>query len=148
MTRADLPPADLAEALARARQHTRAAASEAAAALRALLDALALVAQGRPAEAGWLGSLASPLDQLRHWLDDGSGGEPVLDALRQALDEEIRRWEERSREDPEARSVLRAFLAVREVLWEITAPPRNPAPRAHAQGAPGGSKVQRLHVEG
>ena len=43
----------------------------------------------------------------------------VLRALADGLDSEIERWEARSREDAEARSVLRAFLAVREVLWEL-----------------------------
>jgi len=148
MSRLDPPPEDVAEALARARKHARAAAAETAASVHALLDALSLAAEGTPANLGWLNRLAAPLDQVERWLGDGRGGEPVLDALRQALDGEIQRWEERSKQDPEARTVLRAFLAVREVLWELTAPERS-APRTGAakRGAPSG-KVQRLPVEG
>ena len=39
--------------------------------------------------------------------------------LAEALDLEIERWERRAREDPDARAVLRAFLGVRELLWEL-----------------------------
>ena len=32
---------------------------------------------------------------------------------------EIERWEARSARDPDARAVLRAFLGLRELLWEL-----------------------------
>ena len=47
------------------------------------------------------------------------GGLAVAETLADALDAEIGRWEQRAAEDPEARAVLRAFLGLREVLWEI-----------------------------
>ena len=43
----------------------------------------------------------------------------LLDGATTALDAEIARWETRSRRDPEARTVLRVFLGLREVLWEL-----------------------------
>jgi hypothetical protein len=39
--------------------------------------------------------------------------------IAEALDAEIARWEERAKHDADARSVLRAFLGLREVLWEL-----------------------------
>jgi hypothetical protein len=114
-------PSSPAEALAEARAHARRAAAEAAAALRALLDAATLAARGEAAAAGRLAPLAEALDQLSAWLspEQESDADAVLRALAGGLDAEIARWEAKSREDPEARSVLRAFLAVREVLWEL-----------------------------
>ena len=55
---------------------------------------------------------------------------PLLDALADALDAEIARWETRGRDDPEARAVLRAFLGVREMLWEFGLRPSRPSERA------------------
>ena len=110
------------EALERARAHARSAAAEALASLHALLDAAALAASGQPSEFhGLLGPLAKLLEGLAERL--GHEGEPVgapiLVAVTEALDAEIARWEDRAREDPEARAVLRAFLGLREVLWEF-----------------------------
>ena len=115
------PPSSPAEALAEARAHARRAAAEAAAALRALLDAGTLAARGELAAAGRLAPLAEALERLSAWLspEGESDADAVLRALADGLDAEIARWEAKSREDPEARSVLRAFLAVREVLWEL-----------------------------
>lgn len=139
-----------AEALARAGRHGRAAAAEAAAALRALLDALALAAGGRDAGAGGLAPLAQGLDAARAWLDHGAepDAERLLEAVLDALDEEIARWDARSREDPEARSVVRAFLAVRELLFElgVRRGPGDPEPDGGGGGGPGG--LQRVPVEG
>jgi len=116
------PPTSPAEALAEARQHAQRAAAESAAALRALLDAAALATTGEPAAAGRLAPLAEALERVATWLqpDGDETGDAVLRALADGLDAEIARWEARSREDPEARSVLRAFLAVREVLFEMS----------------------------
>ena len=132
-------PTRPAEALAEARKHAQRAAAESAAALRALLDAAALATYGETATAGRLAPLAEALERIAAWLhpEGEEGGEAVLRALADGLDAEIARWEAKSREDPEARSVLRAFLAVREVLFEMStrfATPREDAaaPSEHA----------------
>jgi hypothetical protein len=117
-----IPPSTAAEALAEARRHGQRAAAECALALRALLDAATLVARGEPAASGRFAPLADALERVSAWLGEGGdrSGEAVLRALADGLDAEIARWEAKSREDPEARSVLRAFLAVREVLFEMS----------------------------
>lgn len=147
--------ATVEEALERARRHGRASAAEAVAALRALLDAGVLAAGRSPAE-GTLTPLLETLDNLRAWLDPegGRGAADLLAGVTEALDEEIGRWEARSRQDPEARSVLRAFLAVREVLFEVSA--RQRRAKGSAADAEGGgdapasapARVQRISVEG
>lgn len=131
-----IPPTSPAEALAEARRHARRAAAESAAALRALLDAAALASYGETAAAGRLAPLAEALERVSEWLhpDGEESGAAVLRALADGLDAEIARWEARSREDPEARSVLRAFLAVREVLFEMST--RFAAPEAGAPATP------------
>jgi hypothetical protein len=132
-------PADLAEALARARQHARSAASESVLAVHALLDAAALAASGLPSDAS---RLLAPLAQLLESLAQGLAPDadavsaPLLEALAEALDAEIARWEARARDDAEARAVLRAFLGVRELLWELGLRRRERAPDAPG-GAPG-----------
>jgi hypothetical protein len=88
---------------------------------------------------------------------------PLLSALAEALDAEIARWEARARDDAEARAVLRAFLGVRELLWELGLRRRDSAPagpeaerRAPTSGAASRSprpvrrraRVQRVPVEG
>jgi hypothetical protein len=115
-------PETAGEALERARTHARSAAAETLASLHALLDAAALAASGQPSEFhGLLGPLAKLLEGLAERL--GHQGEPVgapiLEAVTEALDAEIARWEDRAREDPESRAVLRAFLGLRELLWEF-----------------------------
>jgi hypothetical protein len=156
------PPSSPAEALAEARAHARRAAAEAAAALRALLDAAALAARGEAAAAGRLAPLAETLDQLSAWLspEQESDADAVLRALADGLDAEIARWEAKSREDPEARSVLRAFLAVREVLWELgsrfsattseqrPAAPPDDTPEPPARRRRARRRVERVAVEG
>jgi len=156
------PPSSPSEALAEARAHARRAAAEAAAALRALLDAATLAAQGEPAGAGRLAPLAEALEQLSAWLhpESESDADAVLRALAGGLDAEIARWEAKSREDPEARSVLRAFLAVREVLWELgsrfaakngaaaEAPPASDAGERPARRRRSRRRVERVAVEG
>jgi hypothetical protein len=130
-----IPPSTAAEALAEARRHGQRAAAECALALRALLDAATLAARGEPASSGRLAPLAEALERASAWLgEEGDrSGDAVLRALADGLDAEIARWEAKSREDPEARSVLRAFLAVREVLFEMSTrfgAPREPEPAA------------------
>ena len=117
-----IPPASAAEALARARRHARAAAAEALNAVHALLDAAALATGGVPAEAHRTLSLASKLlASASRGLepDAGAEGRALAEALAGALDSEIARWEARAQGDPEARAVLRAFLGLRELLWEL-----------------------------
>jgi hypothetical protein len=158
------PPSSPAEALTEARVHAQRAAAESAAALRALLDAASLAASGEPAAAGRLAPLAEALERIAAWLhpEGEASGEAVLHALSEGLDAEIARWEARSKQDPEARSVLRAFLAVREVLFEMNArftKPREPAappegadtderpPRSRRAARPR-RRVERVAVEG
>jgi hypothetical protein len=151
----DHAPESVQGALARAGRHARSAAAEAILAARALLDAAALLQRGAPAE-------TSPaLAQIAVWLErlaagiapDGAADADLTRALAEALDAEISRWEERARDDADARAVLRAFLGVRELLWELgvrpapagsadepSAPPRRPRSR--------GRRVQRVPVQG
>lgn len=159
-------PADVSEALARARQHARSAASEAVSAVHALLEALALATSGLPSDASrLLAPLARLLESLAQGLapDSDAVSAPLLTALAEALDAEIARWEARARDDAEARAVLRAFLGVRELLWELglRRPERK---RKTPDAAPGGSgpgegppaprpvrrrpRVQRIPVQG
>jgi hypothetical protein len=153
------PPATAQEALARSGRHARAALCESLRALEALLDAASLAASGELAATrrvlGPLArSLAAAADDLEGASRDGSLS--LLAAVAEALDAEIARWELRAREDPDARAVLRAFLGLRELLWEFgvrraeggepaaasgVRPRRAPARRARL-------RVQRVPVEG
>lgn len=113
-------PESLEQALTRARHHARRATSEGIQAARALVDAASLAAggpaaSGRPAFSG----LLATLDDFGRALEGGAVGSPIFDGLHDALDGEVRRWEARAQVDPDARSVLRAFLGVREILWEL-----------------------------
>lgn len=122
MTSSGAPPASAEEALGRAREHARRALREAVAALRALLDAGSLAAVGATAaRQPGLDVLARGLDELAGALDsDGPGpAAPLVEAVANALDQEIGRWESRAARDPDARAVLRAFLGLREILWEL-----------------------------
>jgi hypothetical protein len=157
------PPETPAEALAEARLHARRATAELAVALRALVDAAALAADGGVAAEGRLAPVAEALEAAARWLDperdEAGDAAAVLRALADGLDSEIGRWEARSREDAEARSVLRAFLAVREVLWELgtrfdstegtrEAPPPEETPAPKKRRARTKRRVQRVAVEG
>jgi hypothetical protein len=147
------------EAIARAARHARIALAESARALVALLDAASLAASGEPAAAGpLLGRLSRSLDGLASELDGavGSGAAGLLAAIAEALDAEIARWELRARDDADARAVLRAFLGLRELLWELGV--RRPGEPADAGAGPthsrpartrrAGPRVQRVRVEG
>lgn len=145
-------PETVQQALARARLHGRAAAAEALAALRALLDAAALAAGGSEAEASRvLGPAARLLDELGERLSSEAGlPSSLLAAVAEALDVEIGRWEQRARDDADARAVLRAFLGLRELLWEFGVRARG-EPGGEARGSrprPGRGRVQRVRVEG
>jgi len=106
------------EALDRAALHARRACAEALEALRALLDAAALGLTGQNAERH--AAFATFSQVLADLAGRVGGKQPdVAVLILDALNDEIRRWEARSQEDPEARSVLRAFLGLREILWEF-----------------------------
>jgi hypothetical protein len=117
------PPESAAEAGLRARRHAYAAIAEALAAARALLDASSLALSGETSESNpVLGPIARILEGLRAEFDPSeSMGEAaaLLRSIAEALDAEIARWETRADSDPEARAVLRAFLGLRELLWEF-----------------------------
>ncbi len=159
---------DRRDALERAALHARSAGSEALAALRVIGEALP-----QPSARDTLLALLRGLEQ---WLE--RMGSTDLGALRRALHDaletEIRRWEARSTSDADARTVLRAFLAVREALWDLGVRPPEPdtegaaspqparaeeTPPAHAsppaaggaapqRAAPGRRRAQHVPVRG
>ncbi len=170
----DAAPQTAEEALRRARIHLQNALAEALLAARALLDAASLGTTRQPAGAH---SALAPLIAL---LEDGSRrlaserpdlAGPLVEAILDALDLEIRRWEGRARDDAEARAVLRAFMGVREILWEFglrrPAEPESRTPESDREAAPSGDppaertrstaeakprrdrrRVQRVRVQG
>jgi hypothetical protein len=139
--------AELEEALARAARHGRSAAAEALAAGRALVEAAALASTGRPvANDGGLGLILRTLDELGASLSAGleAPAGVLLRSVLEGLDAEIARWESRAADDPEARAVLRAYLGLREILWELGVRPDAEAkPKRRPKG-----RVQRVPVEG
>ncbi|MBW2398088.1 MAG: hypothetical protein JRG80_02325 [Deltaproteobacteria bacterium] len=112
------PPESVAEALNRA-VHGRAAAAESFAAVRALIDAAALTSSGRASDASrLLGPIAKLFESLGNELGSNAidGSTRVLESIAIAIDDEIAVWEKRAQTDTEARTVLRAFLGLREVM--------------------------------
>ena len=144
------PARDLNEALSRAASHGRAAAAEAIAAARALIEAASLASSGRAVdESGPLGLALRTLDELGDSLSaglDGPAGD-LLRAVSEALDAEIARWEERAEEDADARSVLRAYLGVREILWELGVRPPRRKGQTRARQPRRTARVQRVPVD-
>jgi hypothetical protein len=155
-------PETVQDALERAARHGRRAASEALLAARALLDALSLGLHGAGAdERRFLGLAARTLDDLSDALAGGGARPGLLAAVAEALDVEIARWEARARHDADARAVLRAYLGLREILWELgvrpgdaTAGAREPGEAGRAASGPGPrrrgrgrGRVQRVPVE-
>jgi hypothetical protein len=116
-------PERVSEAVARARRHAHNAIAEALASVGALLDASSLATSGEAASGNaLLGPIAQILEGLRAEFDGNTTTGEVADLLRsivEALDAEIARWEARAETDPDARAVLRAFLGLRELLWEF-----------------------------
>jgi len=155
---ADGPEPSVHAALSRARSHGQAAITEALAATLALLDAASLASSGEPAHANAIfAPAARALDNLRSQITDPDR-EPVqlLQSVVSALDAEIARWEDRARDDADARSVLRAFLGVRELLWEFgirsadpssARPPKQPKQSAPRSGRRA-KKVRHITVKG
>ena len=143
----EAPPATVEEALTRARDHGRLAAAETLRAIHALLDAATLTGSGQPSRAHrQLAPLGRVLEGLASDLarPGGDGPEPLLASIAEALDAEIARWEKRARDDLDARAVLRAFLGLREILWELGV---RPARGARAP-RPAGPRIQRVPVQG
>jgi septal ring factor EnvC (AmiA/AmiB activator) len=133
------------------------ALAESVAMLHALLDAASLASSGESSEAHrLLGPLARLLEGLAADLQTGARDSSLLESVAEALDVEIARWEKRAADDAEARAVLRAFLGVRELLWEFGVRRRGhagggaPGPARTRRGPTrrGGSRVQRVPVEG
>jgi len=149
------PPTSALVALERAREHGRRAVSEALRALHAVVDAASLAATGAPAEAHrGLARLARALDDMAAAFGQGEGASLVA-AVADALDVEIDRWEQRAAADPEARAVLRAYLGLRELLWELgvrrpEAATEKPNARRgpRSDGARRRSAIQRVPLEG
>lgn len=127
-------PATVEEALRQSATHARNAIAEACLAAVALLDAISLPLTGKPArQAGTatsspaglagrgLATLSNRLVDLARLARSADAPLPdeLLVAILDALDAEIARWEQRSRSDADARPVLRAFLGLREILWEF-----------------------------
>ena len=146
---ANAPDSELADALARARRHAKNAVGEALAAVRALLDAASLATSGAPAAHN---ALFESIDRWiarasRGWASEGGLSDGVIREIAAALDQEIGRWEERAKSDGDARPVLRAFLGLREVLWELGV--RVPRPEsAPPEPAPRPRRIQRVVVRG
>jgi hypothetical protein len=141
----------VAEALERARHHARAATGEALEAARALLDAAALLTGGEPADQHrLLALLAQGLEALTARLASGVGAATpeLVRALTDALDAEIARWEARADDDAEARAVLRAFLGLRELLWELGVRPTRGARSRGAASVQRRRVVERVPVQG
>jgi hypothetical protein len=161
----DAPERALDEALARARRHAKSAVAEALEALRALLDAASLATSGAPAADN---ALFESVDRWiarasRGWASEGGLSDGIAAEIATALDQEIARWEERAKHDDDARPVLRAFLGLREVLWELgvrasfaqraegerrPSGGRASADSAPSEPAPRPRRVQRVAVQG
>ena len=152
---AESPPRSgpaLEAALARARRHASQALAEALLAGRALLDAAALATSGVAAGEHPLFSAADAwvAARQRELREDTPLASELGLALAEALDAEIRRWEERAREDDEARAVLRAFLGLRELLWELGVGrgPRENRERSEPAPHRPRRRVERVTVQG
>lgn len=162
------------QAFERAVHHAQLALSAAVASARALLDAASIGISGDPArDHPSLAEFAWTLDQIAAAL---SGEAPslrstALSAMLETIDAEILRWEIRSRSDKDARAVLRAFLGLREILWEMGirrsaegpeqefatsdlhrrgehANANHPDPSPSPASAPGSARVQRIKIQG
>ena len=150
---------EVEQALGRAREHLRTSTLEGLEATRALLEA-AMHASGLTATSpdSMLRQLQDQLEELISVLRNSASfalPRALAEPLSAAIDAEIKRWEQRSESDPDARLVLRAFLGMRELLWEISVrgdDPRDPAgPRPNTRPRqsprPKRTRVQRFDIE-
>jgi hypothetical protein len=106
----------------------------------------------------WVGNVQRGLEELIAEIrENGSFVLPAVFAepLAEALELEIKRWELRSSTDADARVVLRAFLGLRELLWELG---MRPGTSSTSDGAGSNSirhepahtkrdRVQRFNIE-
>ena len=123
-------------------------------AARKLMDALSILLSDEPvirhaAPDSPIGLLAQAIER---WAGTVRGPEPVypspeLGAILEALGNEITRWEKRAQDDPEARVVLRAFLGMREILWEFNAPPGRRRPTSRSRRRQEGSTPRKSGLE-
>ena len=97
------------------------------------MDALSILLADEPVarHAQANSPIANVAGAIERWTGTLRGPEPDhspsgLPAVLDALEAEIGRWEVRARSDSNARTVLHAFLGVRDILWEFS-PPANPA---------------------
>jgi hypothetical protein len=144
------------EALERARAHLVRATLEGIEAARALLEAAVRssgLAEGP--EDSITENLQRTLENLRTALRENASfvfPRRLAEPLAEALEVEIKRWERRSQTDEDARPVLRAFLGLRELLWDLGM--RREGARTSAQAPPAPeqttrrrARVQRFEVE-
>lgn len=116
---------ELQEAIERARAHFGKATLESFAAGRAMIDAAIMASSSSHVGRSDRGFPAEFIALTEMWLtllDRGfrlSRNPAVAEELHEALRVEIERWERRSASDEYARPVLRAFLGLRELLWEF-----------------------------
>lgn len=141
---------DVDEALARARRHLTRASLEASEAVGAILEATGRASGLDPAQTEALAQsvarhFEAQLDRLRAGQLLPSA---LVTPLEEALAREIERWEARSQRDPNARAVLRAFLGLRELLWELGLRREDEdAGQEEAPPPPKRPRVQRFDVE-
>lgn len=157
---------DFDDALGRARAHLQRAFLEGLEAATALVEAASIVRRDPGADGSLMAEIVRGLDRaVRELRAAGRLDLPpgLLEPLEKALDAEIARWEARSKRDADARPILRAFLGLRELLFELTrsgaarstAPRPNGAPRDAERPRPRATRpppprrrVQRFDVEG
>jgi hypothetical protein len=155
------PENEAPDPLLRARKHLRRATLEGFEAASALLEAALRASARYPAAPDSLvGEVLGTLDQLIARARQGGEfhlPEALTSPLSQAIDAEIARWEKRSQTDSDARPVLRAFLGLRELLWEFgvrgsetgDAPKeRSPGARTTPQAKSNPKRVQRFDIKG
>lgn len=147
------------EALHRARTHLQRATLEGLEAARALVQAgMHTSGLARATGDSWVEKLQRSLEELIAELrENGSFSLPAVlaEPLAEALEVEIERWELRSSTDPDARVVLRAFLGLRELLWELgmrhgttsTSDGSRSNSSSPAAARPKRNRVQRFNVE-
>ena len=134
-----------------------------------MLEAASSVSGTGPAAEGISADLLRGIERILHGLRSNGRfafPEAVTGPLEEALAREIARWEMRSKSDQAARPVLRAFLGLRELLWELgmrttQAAPSQTGSTASSTNAPSGDgpaknseeapprkrRVQRFDVE-
>jgi len=143
--------------------HLRQATLEGLEAARALIHAAAHTSglaepSGDSSADSWASHLQRNLEDLIAGLrKNGSFTLPaaLTEPFATAVEAEIKRWEQRSQTDPDARLVLRAFLGLRELLWELgmrhdpapTSKRSSTNPERPASEGPERDRVQRFDIE-